>query len=471
MSESAEPQLYQSRIPIHPRSIKGKFRTFKTGVLVLAYAVFFLLPWLRWDRPVGANQAILFDIPERRFYLFDMVIHPQDMYWLAVLLIIAAWLLFFVTGLVGRAFCGYFCFQTLWTDLFMFVERWVQGDRPARMRLLKAPWNGEKTTKIGLTWLIWFLIAVWSGFTFTAYWVDAPTLFVEFFTLQAPTPAYITTGLLTLTTFVMAGLAREQVCIYMCPYSRFQTVMFDKETLLVSYDYPRGEAEKGRAHLGKGLKTQEERHAAGVGDCIDCGLCVQVCPTGIDIRKGLQIACISCGLCIDACDEIMAKQGWPKGLIRYASETEIETGKKPSLLKFRTIGYGVALTAAFIGLTYGVLSRTPVEFSVNQVRQPLFVSLADGRVQNSYELKIQNKTMNELDMALSVEGLDGVEIEYGGNVSQMKVPAEGHRNFLVRLKMPAQNATGQQPFRFVIHDKGGALGQFERTAMFNSPNR
>lgn len=462
-----EPELYQAREPIHPKSIKGRFRLFKTSVLVLAYAIFFLLPWLRWSRPVGPDQAVLFDIPGRRFYLFDLVIHPQDIFLLAGFLILAAWLLFFVTGLVGRAFCGYFCFQTLWTDLFMKVEYWVQGDRNKRLKLEKQPWNLEKLGKKGLTFLIWSAIAFWTGFSFTAYWADAPQLFTAFFTGHAVSAAYITTGILMLTTLVAAGFAREQVCIYMCPYARFQSVMFDKETLLVSYDVHRGEGSSGRKPLQKGLMTLEERHASGTGDCIDCKLCVQVCPTGIDIRDGLQLACISCGLCIDACNEIMTKRGWPEGLIRYASELEIETGEKPSLLKFRTIGYGIATILVTGALIYGLLSIKPADFSVRQIRQPLFVMMSDGSIQNNYELKINNKMQTPMDLRLDVEGLKDAEVSIGGGFTNLQIPADQTRIYHVHVRAPGGSGVARQEITFKLVDEQGRMKPIEQETSFN----
>lgn len=462
-----EPDYYQAREPIHPKSIKGRFRLFKTTVMVLAYAIFFLLPWLRWARPVGPEQAVLFDIPGRRFYIFDLVIHPQDIFLLAGFLILAAWLLFFVTGLVGRAFCGYFCFQTLWTDLFMKVEYWVQGDRNKRQKLEKQPWNVEKISKKGLTLLIWTVIAFWTGFTFTAYWANAPHLFSAFFLGHAVSAAYITTGILTATTLVAAGFAREQVCIYMCPYARFQAVMFDKETLLVSYDAQRGEGVSGRKPLQKGLMALEERHAAGVGDCIDCGLCVQVCPTGIDIRDGLQLACISCGLCIDACNEIMTKRGWPDGLIRYASELEIETGKKPSLLKFRTVGYGIATILVTSLLVYGVLSIKPADFSVRQIRQPLFVMMSDGSIQNNYEVKINNKQQAPLDLHLEVKGLPGAKVSIGGNFTDLHIPADETRNYRVHVRAPQTKGDQRHKIQFTLIDEHGLIPPITQSTSFN----
>lgn len=469
MSAEHDEQLYQARVAIHPKSVKGTFRTFKTSMLLLAYAVFFLLPWLRWDRGDGPTQAVMFDLPARRFYIFDLTIYPQDMFLLAGALIIFAWFLFFVTGVVGRAFCGYFCFQTLWTDAFMFIERWIQGDRQRRMKIEKLPWNKEKITMKGLTWLGWLVFAWWSGFSFTAYWLDAPTFLQEFFLGQASSSAYITTGLLTFTTFLAAGLLREQVCIYMCPYSRFQTVMFDKETLIPSYDFNRGEGEKGRHNLGRGMKTQEERTSAGHGDCVDCGLCVQVCPTGIDIRNGLQIACINCGLCIDACDEIMDKQGWDGGLIRYASEQEIETGVKPRVLKPKTLGYGAAILVVTGFLIYGVLHQAPMDFAVNQVRNPLAVTLSDGRVQNSYEIKINNKLNHPLHLDLSVDGLSDADVEIAGGKKEIDVVSGNLLRLLVRVKRPAGPHGSQQNFRFVLSDKDAQIEPVSMNATFNMP--
>jgi cytochrome c oxidase accessory protein FixG len=245
--------------------------------------------------------------------------------------------------------------------------------------------------------------------------------------------------------------------------------MFDRETLLVSYDRNRGEGTAGRAKPVKELKQREDRQTVGVGDCIDCGYCVQVCPTGIDIRNGLQIACISCGLCIDACNEIMDKQGWPRGLIRYASEHELETGEKPRVFKLKTIGYGLAITAVTIGLIWGLLIRAPMDFAVNQIRQPLFVTLADGRIQNSYEVKVNNKTMNEIDLELSVVGLSGVEMEFGGEIREMRIPPEASRSFLIRIKGDRVAGETQRPFDFMVSDRNGNMPSFTKAATFNTP--
>jgi len=406
MNTSADQEaLYAARTHIYPRSVQGRFRTLKWAVVALAYSVYFLLPWLRWSRETGVDQAVLFDLGNRRFYLFDLVVHPQDIFWLAGLLMIAAYLLFFVTGLAGRVFCGYFCFQTLWTDVYILIERLVQGERPARIRLARQPWGLNKVWRLGLTHLLWLLMAFATGLTFVLYWGNAPQLVTEFFTGEAPFAAYATALFLTATTYVMAGVAREQVCTYMCPYARFQSVMFDQDTLIVSYDRQRGEGGQGRAKLAAGRKSADERRAAGVGDCIDCGYCVQVCPTGIDIRNGLQIQCISCALCIDACDTIMDSLGWPRGLVAYTSERREQGGERVRLLRPKVIGYASVLVLAIGLLGWSISHQAPFDLSVAQVREPIFVQLSDGRIQNTYEIKINNKTSKPLVLQFQVDGL------------------------------------------------------------------
>lgn len=454
MSEQASTQtvdLYQKRIPVYPRSVQGRFRMLKYGVLILAYSVYFLLPWIRWERANAPDQAVIFDIPGRHFYLFDLIVQAQDIFWLAGLLMIAALLLFFVTGIAGRVFCGYFCFQTLWTDVFMLIERLIQGERPARIKLDQSPWSSEKLIKKGLTYLAWLAVAFLTGVTFTLYWADAPTLVSEMVRGAAPFPAYATSLFLTATTFVMAGLAREQVCTYMCPYARFQSAMFDHDTLIVSYDKKRGD---NRSRATKGLKTREERQTQGVGDCIECGYCVQVCPTGIDIRNGLQYQCISCALCVDACDTIMDKLEWPRGLIRYTSEQGLE-GKQTRLIKPKTIGYGIILMAAVSLLAWSVATRSLYDAAVDQVRQPLAVTLADGRIQNSYEIKLNNKIALPLTFSISITGLPGAELDLG-HLGAITLNAQQRLRVLARVRADAATLSGtQHPFEFVITPVAG----------------
>ena len=450
--------LFQERIEIFPRSVKGRYRSIKTGILLLAYSVYFLLPWLRWTREVGPEQAILFDIDGRRFYIFDLVVYAQDIFWLAGLLLIGAFLLFFVTGLAGRVFCGYFCFQTLWTDVFIFIERLVQGERNARIKLSQSAWTNEKIIKIGLTHFLWLLVALLTGLSFTLYWGNAPDLIVQIFTGKAPFAAYATTLFLAMTTYVMAGMAREQVCTYMCPYARFQAVMFDSDTLIVAYDEKRGERAKGRLKPAKGLMTSAERDNAEVGDCIDCGYCVQVCPTGIDIRNGMQYQCTSCALCIDACNKIMTSIKFPAGLIKYSSEHELE-GKATKRFKVKNIGYAISLLATIILLIWSVVTRSNLEMLVRQIRQPLSVTLSDGRVQNRYDIKINNKTSRPYTYQIRIEGLKNVELDMG-RFSEIHVAAEHSVKLIAKVRMsPADVSKSNTRFNFIINSIGSKIKQ------------
>lgn len=439
-------QVVESKSSLHPRSVEGRFRNIKTAILVIAYAVFFLLPWLPWERAVGPDQAVLFDIPERRYYIFDLVMHAQDIFWLTALLFLSAVLLFFVTTLFGRVFCGYFCFQTLWTDAFRWIERFIQGDRVARLRLDKQPWNAEKILKKGLTHLLWLVLSLWTGISFALYWGDAYDLIGRFFMGTAPSAMYVTAIILMLTTYLAAGWAKEYVCLHMCPYSRFQSVMFDQDTMIVSYDANRGEGKSGRIKPIKDMRDLQSRRAAGHGDCVDCGLCVQVCPTGVDIRKGLQIGCIHCALCIDACDGIMDKQGWARGLIRYTSEHALE-GKKTKIIKLRTVGYGAATLLATFYLIWSISSNKLLEATAVQVRSPLFVQLSDGRIQNSYEVKINNKSMEAGRYQLTLENLPNAELDLG-QFNDISLKPDDSIRILAKVRYTVQPGDAQKNREF-----------------------
>ncbi len=455
MSDFPIPVVAES-VSIHPRTIKGRFRSFKTIVLYLAYLVYFILPWIPWHRPVGANQAVVFDMVARKFYIFGLTIYAQDIFWLAALLFLAAVLLFFSTALVGRAFCGYFCFQTLWTDAFREIEKLIQGDRVKRLRLDKQPWNGEKIYKKVLTHFFWLLLAFWTGLTFVLYWGYAPELVVKFFTGQAPSVAYITAFGLMTTTYIAAGLMREKVCQHVCPYARFQSVMIDKDTLVPTYDPERGEGKQGRAKPVKALKTLEARHEAGVGDCVDCGLCVQVCPTGIDIRDGMQYECIQCGLCVDACDTIMDARGWDRGLIRYESENGLEHGKT-HFFKLRTYGYGLATLGAIAFLVWSMSGHKIIESTARQIRSPLYVTMSDGRILNKYELKVDNKSPFSSRFDLELEGLPGAEFNMGAIKDISLKPDEKQRILVKVLRDPSKSNTKRTKFQFVLIPKEGQV--------------
>lgn len=445
--------LYQKRIPIFTRSVRGKFRNFKTAVLAVAYTIFFSLPWLPWTRPSGPTQPIAFDLGARRFYLFDVVMFPQDIIWLALLLAIAATLLFFVTGLVGRAFCGYFCFQTLWTDAFISIERFIQGERPARIRLYKQDWNAEKLGKLALTHAAWLVLSLATALTFVMYFGDAQTLLGNFWRGDAARAAYVTVIVLTATTYLAAGWAREQICTYMCPYARFQGVMYDPETLTVIYDEKRGEGPRGRAAPRTGLKTREERLQQGHGDCIDCGFCVQVCPTGIDIREGLQYQCISCGLCADACNTILDSMGYPRGLIRYDSERNVTRGEPQRAgidwRRYKVVGYGVAMVSLSALLTFAISSRDLHEGSVQQVRQPLYVVMADGSIRNRYHIRISNKTDTDHLYRIEARGIPQAALDLG-SLRQIKVRAGKSLTVQASVRLDPATAARTREFELAI---------------------
>ena len=462
--------MEQQRVPIFPRSVKGFYRKIKSSIVILAYSVYFLLPWLRWEREVGSSQAVIFDIDAHRLDFFDLTIYAQDMFWVAVFFAFAALFLFFVTGIAGRVFCGYFCFQTLWTDVFIHIEHWVQGERPARIKLANSKWTPEKIYKIGLTHLLWLVVAFLTGLAFTLYWGNAPDLIVEIFTLKAPLVAGVTILFLTATTYVMAGIARDQVCTYMCPYARFQSAMFDRETIIVAYDSIRGEGANGSHKPSKELIKREKRQEHGYGDCVDCGYCVQVCPTGIDIRNGLQYQCISCALCIDACNTIMRSVGYPQGLIRYSSEKEAQ-GEKTRVIKPKTIAYGMALVFIAGALIWGLNARTAIELSVRQVRQPLFVVLSNGDIQNRYNLKLNNKTDKSIPLNISLKGLDKYVLDLGRHKNVKLAPSSSltlHIN--IRLS-PEFIIKENQDFEFVIQNPNNKDSSWTQKANFSAPHK
>lgn len=455
-------------LPIFQRSVKGRFRNLKYIILGFGYLIYFLLPWMPWERAIGPNQAVLFDIMGRKYYLFGLVVHPQQIFWLAGFLIIAAILLFFITGVAGRVFCGYFCFQTLWTDVFMRIEHMIQGERPARIRLAKQAWNKEKIGKMVATHVSWFLVALATAITFALYWGEAGVMLKNFFTGTAASAMYITVLIVTATTYTMAGLAREQVCTHMCPYSRFQSAMFDKDTLIVAYDEDRGEGENGRSTVTKVLKKRDQRAEAGVGDCIDCGYCVQVCPTGIDIRDGLQVQCIHCALCVDACDTIMDKMGWPRGLVKYRSERE-ELGGKTRFFKVKSWGYLITICATTAVLMYSIFTTADMQTSIAQIRQPLFVRLSDGSIQNSYELKFNNLTDQPMPLGLKLKSLEEAELDLG-RLENISVRAERQLRVLVKVKRPVVPADDKvTDFIFVITPTNGG-DVFEVPARFYQPD-
>ena len=399
MSENSQA-FYAAREPIFPRRVSGTFRRLKWWIMILTLGVYYLTPWIRWDR--GANlpdQAVLVDLAGRRFYFFWIEIWPHEFYFVAGLLIMAGLGLFLFTSALGRVWCGYTCPQTVWTDLFILVERWIEGDRNARVRLHHAPMSLRKLWLRSFKFIVWALIGLATGGAWVFYFADAPTLFGQLASFSAPAVAYATIAILSATTFVFGGFMREQVCIYMCPWPRIQAAMMDNDTLTVAYRDWRGEP-RGKARDEK------------AGDCVDCMACVNVCPMGIDIRDGQQLECITCALCIDACDDVMGKLGRDRGLIDYlalSDEPREAAGEKPRpiwqhILRPRTILYSILWAAMGAALVFALFIRTNFDVSAAPVRNPTYVTMADGSVRNSYELRVRNKHPEERLFRITAHG-------------------------------------------------------------------
>ena len=397
-AEIAEIDLYQRREKIYTRKIEGFFqriRLFTGWPLLLGYM---LLPWISWD----GRQSVLFDLPARKFNIFGLTFWPQDFPMLAFLLIIAAFALFAVTTLAGRIWCGYTCPQTVWTSIFMWLEQKTEGSRNQRIKLDKAPWSLQKLARKSAKHISWLYVGYITGFTFVGYFYPIKELLPDLWTFQLGGWPLFWIGFFTIATYINAGWMREQVCTYMCPYARFQSVMFDHDTLIVSYDSNRGEPRGSR-------KRSADHKELELGDCIDCELCVQVCPTGIDIRNGLQFECIGCALCVDACDSVMDKMEYPRGLIRYTSENELQ-GKKTHWLRPRIIGYFTVL-CIMVGLfTYNMVSRVPLELTAIRDRNQLFVTTDSGAIDNIYTLQLVNMDQEMHEFDISITGIEGASL-------------------------------------------------------------
>jgi cytochrome c oxidase accessory protein FixG len=419
------PSLYAKREPIFPRRVKGSFRTLKWWIMAVTLGIYYITPWLRWDRgPNLPDQAVLVDLANRRFFFFMIEIWPHEFYFVAGLLIMAGLGLFLFTSAAGRVWCGYACPQTVWTDLYILVERWVEGDRNARIRLHRQTWDAEKIRKRLAKWSIWFLIGLATGGAWIFYFTDAPTLLRDLVTGDAHPVAYTTMFILTATTFAFGGFAREQMCIYACPWPRIQAAMMDEDTITIGYREWRGEPRgKPGGHTAEG-----KAH----GDCIDCMACVNVCPMGIDIRNGQQLACITCGLCIDACNDMMDKIGKPRGLIDYLAltdETRERAGQPPKsvwkhVFRPRTILYTVLWAGVGVALVVALFMRSPIDISVTPERNPLFVTLKDGTIRNTYDLRLRNKSGEDetYQVTLTSEGRFLLRLE-GSADTTVTVPA------------------------------------------------
>ncbi|HEY8380535.1 MAG TPA: cytochrome c oxidase accessory protein CcoG [Microvirga sp.] len=411
--------LYEARRKIQPASVRGRFRTIKWAILGVALLVYYGLPFLRWDRgPHEPSQAVLIDLAHGRFYFFFIELWPQEVYYITGLLILAAFTLFLMNAVAGRVWCGYLCPQTVWTDLFMAVERFVEGDRRERLKLDAAPWSPRKLRLRATKHAIWLFVAWWTGGAWVLYFADAPTLVVDLATLEAPAIAYASIGILTFTTYTLAGLMREQVCNYMCPWPRIQGALTDEHSLAVTYRYDRGEP-RGSAKKNASLKAR----GLPAGDCVDCSQCVTACPAGIDIRNGLQMECIQCGLCADACDTVMLKIGRPTGLIAYDTDANVrrrQRGEAPvvKVVRARTLLYAVLILGVSLAMLTALALRSFTGLSVLHDRNPIHVTLADGSIRNGYTLRILNKRPVERLFTVMVEGLPGARIEVPGSAAE-----------------------------------------------------
>ena len=387
---------------IYVREIKGFFQRLRAHTLSYLFALFFLMSWVTWD----GRQAILFDLPARKFYIFGITFWPQDFTLVSLLLIIAAFVLFAVTNFAGRLWCGYTCPQTAWTFVYMWIEEHIEGSRNKRIKLDNSPWNFDKIWRKTLKHLAWISIGLLTGITFVSYFYPVRELWPDLFTGNiTPWPLFWIL-FFTSTTYGAAGFLREQLCFFWCPYARFQAVMFDTDTLLVCYDEKRGEGEKGR---GKRKKT-DDREAMGLGDCVDCNLCVQVCPVGIDIRDGIQYQCIDCGLCIDACNEIMEKMDYEPNLISYTTEKTL-AGEPTKLIRPRLFGYSFMVAVMVIAFSYTLFSRQNIELDIIRDRNLLFQTTHEGLIQNSYTLKIMNKTQGSATYKIDVSGVENIQLQ------------------------------------------------------------
>lgn len=468
--------LYTPRVKVFPKKVSGLIRRAKWAALILLLGIYYIAPWLRWDRGPGVpDQAFLIDMPNRRGYFLWIEIWPQEVYYLAGLLLIGAFGLFLATALLGRVWCGFTCPQTVWTDLFMWVERLVEGDRGARIRLDNGPWSVEKVAKRTAKHSLWLLISLLTGGAWIMYFNDAPTLVQDILHFELAPSVLFFIGLFAGTTYLLAGFAREQVCTYMCPWPRFQSAMFDEDSLIVTYETWRGEP---RGPVRKGASWDDR------GDCVACNQCIAACPTGIDIRDGSQLECIGCGLCIDACNEVMDRVGRPRELITYDSINRQEARARGEKLPYRfvrprTIMYLVLLLVVAGAIVFGLWSRPVLETNVLRDRSPLFVRLSDGSIRNGYTFKILNKQRTDQAYLLELEGLPGASMsvvgQHGaGGVVNLLASPDSVTSYHIYVRAPRNALTGEAtPFVFRLNQVP-AIGDAAKTthdAIFRGPER
>ncbi|MBV0931972.1 cytochrome c oxidase accessory protein CcoG [Marinobacterium weihaiense] len=450
-----EYNLYAKREHIYVKFYKGFFKNFRIISGFIMLAMFYGASWIQYD----GRQAILFDLPNRQFHIFGMTFWPQDFMLLSWLLIILAFTLFFVTVFAGRLWCGYACPQFVWTWLFIWAERITEGDRNKRMRMDKQPMSKQKLVRKTAKHVLWVVIAITTAIAFVGYFSPIRELIPDILVWDLGPWETWWLAFFAVATYGNAGWLREQVCIYMCPYARFQSVMFDQDTLIISYDEARGEPRGSR-------KKNVDKQAAGLGDCIDCNACVHVCPVGIDIRDGLQYECVACGACVDACDDMMDRMGYERGLVRYTTEHAL-SGKKTKLLRPRLIGYFAALLVMFGAFIWAIADRVPLEVDVIRDRGQLYTNTPSGKIENVYTLKIANKEQNDHLYRISVEGLDGVQMVTDARIS---IAAGELLTYPVRLQIePDQLNATNSTILFSVEAEDNSAIRVETESRFLGP--
>jgi cytochrome c oxidase accessory protein FixG len=422
---AAPESFYVAHEKIYPREVKGRYATLRNLAVWVLLGIYYVFPWLTWDD----RQAVLFDLPARKFYIFGLTFWPQDFFFMAWLLIIAALSLFFFTAVAGRLWCGYACPQTVWTETFLWMERITEGNHSQRRKLDKGPWTKEKVLRKTAKQVLWIGFALWTGFTFVGYFTPVEELGRKIATLSTGPWETFWVLFYGFATYGNAGLLREQVCKYMCPYARFQSAMFDKDTMIISYDEARGEPRGGR-------KRSADPKTSGLGDCIDCNMCVQVCPTGIDIREGLQIECIACAACVDVCNTVMDKMGYERGLVRYTTHNAMEEKKPVRVMRPRTAVYGTLLLVLIGGFMVGVAHRSTLIVDVIRDRNSLYRELPGGLIENVYTAVLVNKTELPRQFDISVRGLDGLDLSIDADEPVTAAPGEVRR-LPLRITAPA----------------------------------
>ena len=449
--------LYVAEAKVYPRETDGRFSRLRIASVWLLLGTFYLLPWV----DLGDRQAVLFDLPARKFFILGLVFWPQDFIFLTWLLIIAALSLFFFTAVGGRLWCGYACPQTVWTETFLWMERFAEGNRPARQKLDRAPWTAQKLARKSLKQFLWITFAFWTGFTFVGFFTPIRELAAEVRGLSLGPWETFWILFYGFATYGNAGYLREQVCKYMCPYARFQSAMFDRDTLIITYDTERGEP-RGARKRGTNARSQ------GKGDCIDCTMCVQVCPTGIDIRKGLQIECIACAACIDVCDDVMDKMGSPRGLIRYTTQHALDHAAT-RILRPRVLIYGALLVSLIAGFVVAVAMRSPVAMDVIRDRKSLYRLTDDGHVDNVYTVRILNKTEHEQRFSLEARGTSALTL-LPANV-EYRVPSGAVYSVPLRVRRAAYDPPGAETITLSLRSLDDPDVHTETEARFLAPAR